>query len=71
MAEMGRSTRSICNSSLISTLQRYFYLFVGVTLRIRAAWTKWRPVRVVHFDKLVPIKLTGKFYRTVVKLALF
>jgi hypothetical protein len=41
-----------------------------VSRRISACWLKWRHASGVLCDKMVPQKLKGKFYRTVIRLAM-
>ncbi|KAF3656754.1 putative U-box domain-containing protein 34-like [Capsicum annuum] len=41
-----------------------------ITNRIGAGWMKWRLASGVLCDKKVPLKLKGKFYRVVVRLAM-
>ena len=35
-----------------------------VTHRIKAGWTKWRNASGVLCDRRIPLRLTGKFYKT-------
>lgn len=41
-----------------------------VNHRIKAGWVKWRQVSGILYDKTVPQKLKGKFYRTTVRPAM-
>ena len=38
--------------------------------RIKVAWSKWRDLSGVIYDKKVPIKLKNKLYKTVVRHAM-
>ncbi|GJX62682.1 putative pre-mRNA-processing factor 6-like [Tanacetum coccineum] len=41
-----------------------------VTHRIQAGWLKWRAATGILYDKNVPLKLKGKFYRVVIRPAM-
>jgi hypothetical protein len=41
-----------------------------VSHRIRAEWVKWRQVSGILYDKKVPNKLKGKFYRMRIRPAM-
>jgi hypothetical protein len=41
-----------------------------VSHRIKVGWVKWRQASSILYDKNVPNKLKGKFYRTSIRLAL-
>ena len=41
-----------------------------VNHRIKAGWMKWRQASGILWDKRVPQKLKGKFYRTAVRPAM-
>jgi hypothetical protein len=41
-----------------------------VSHRIRAEWVKWSQASGVFYDKKVPNKLKGKFYRTAIRPAM-
>jgi hypothetical protein len=53
-----------------SILQSEGEINEDVSHRIRAGWVKWRQACSVFYDKKVPNKLKGKFYRTVIRLAM-
>ena len=38
--------------------------------RIKAAWSRWSDLSGVIYDKKVPMKLTSKLYKTVVRPAM-
>ena len=38
--------------------------------RIKVAWSRWRDLSGVIYDKKVPVKLTSKLYKTVVRPAM-
>ena len=40
-----------------------------VRYRISASWLKWRQASGILYDKRVPQKLKGKFYRTAIRPA--
>jgi hypothetical protein len=52
-----------------SMLQSEGEILEDVSHRIRTGWVKWRQTSGVLCDK-VPNKLKGKFYRTVIRLAM-
>ena len=41
-----------------------------VNYRIKARWMKWRQASGILYDKRVPQKLRGKFYRTAIRPAM-
>jgi hypothetical protein len=51
---------------LRSMLQREGDTDEDVSQRIKVGWIKWRQTSRVIYDKRVPHKLKGKFYRTVI-----
>jgi hypothetical protein len=51
-------------------LQRYGDIDEDVRNRIKAGWMKWRQASGVLYDKRVPQKLKGKFYRTMIRPAM-
>ena len=51
-------------------LQRDRDIDKDVSHRIKVGWMKWRQASGVLCDKRVPQKLKGKFYRTVIRLAM-
>ena len=53
-----------------SMLQRYGDIDEDVRNRIKAGWMKWRQASGVLYDKRVPQKLKGKFYRTMIRPAM-
>jgi hypothetical protein len=53
-----------------SMLQNEGEIDEDVSHKIRARWVKWRQASGVICDKKVPNKLKGKFYRTVIRLAM-
>ena len=38
--------------------------------RIKCGWTKWREASGILCDKRIPIRLKGKFYKAMVRLAM-
>jgi hypothetical protein len=50
-----------------SMLQKAWDIDEDVSHRIRAGWLKWRQASNVLCDPSVPLKLKGKFYRTVIR----
>ena len=50
-----------------SMLQKDGDIDEDVNHLIKAVWMKWRQVSSVLYDKRVPQKLKGKFYRTAVR----
>lgn len=42
-----------------------------VTPEIKEDWAKWRQNSEILCDKQIPLKLKGKFYRTVVRPTIF
>jgi hypothetical protein len=42
-----------------------------VNHRINAGWMKWKNASRVLCDRRIPIKLKGKFYKIVIRLAMF
>jgi len=55
---------------LRSIVQNNREIEADVSHRIQARWLKWRRASGVLCDKKVPLKLKGKFYRTVVRPAM-
>ena len=55
---------------LVSMLQRDGDIDADVSHRIKAGWIKWRQVSGILYDKRVPQKLKGKFYRTAIRPAM-
>jgi hypothetical protein len=53
-----------------SMLQKNGNIDEDVSHRIKASWLKWRQASAVLCDPRVPLKLKGKFYRTVIRLAI-
>ena len=53
-----------------SMLQRDRDIDADVSHRIKAGWIKWRQVSGILYDKRVPQKLKGKFYRTAIRPAI-
>jgi len=53
-----------------SMLQRDGDIDEDVSHRIQAGWMKWRQASGILFDKRVPQKLKGKFYRTAIRPAM-
>ena len=49
-----------------SMVQKNAYIDEDVRHRISAGWLKWRQASGVLFDRRVPQKLKGKFYRTLI-----
>ena len=41
-----------------------------ITRRIQAGWRSWRDVSGILCDRKMPVKLKGKFYKTVVRPAM-
>jgi hypothetical protein len=50
-----------------SMLQNNGDIDEDVSHRIKAGWLKWRQASAVLGDPMVPLKLKGKFYRTVIR----
>ena len=38
-----------------------------VTHRIKAGWTKWRNASGVLWDRHIPLRIKGKFYKTAIR----
>jgi hypothetical protein len=53
-----------------SMLQKNGDIDEDVSHRIKAGWLKWRQASDVLCDPMVPLKLKGKFYRTVIRPAM-
>ena len=53
-----------------SMLQRDEDINADVSHRIKAGWIKWRQAFSILYDKRVPQKLKGKFYRTAIRPAM-
>ena len=53
-----------------SMLQRHGDIDEDVSHRIKAGWMKWHQASGVLYDKRVPQKLKGKFYRTTIRPAI-
>jgi hypothetical protein len=53
-----------------SMLQKNGDIDKDVSHRIKAGWLKWRQASGVLCDPMVPLKLKGKFYRTVIRPAM-
>ena len=53
-----------------STLQKDGDVDADVCHRIKVGWMKWRQVSGILYDKRVPQKLKGKFYRTTIRPAM-
>ena len=52
-----------------SMLKRDGDIDADVSHRIKAGWIKWRQASGILYDKRVPQKLKGKFYRTAIRPA--
>jgi hypothetical protein len=50
-----------------SMLQKNGDIDEDISHIIKAGWLKWRQVSNVLCDPMVPLKLKGKFYRTVIR----
>ena len=55
---------------LRSMLQRDGDIDADVSHRIKAGWIKWRQTSSILYDKRVPQKIKGKFYRTAIRPAM-
>jgi hypothetical protein len=55
---------------LRSMLQKDEDIDEDLSHRIKASWSKWRKISGVLCDPRVPLKLKGKFYRTVIRSAM-
>jgi hypothetical protein len=53
-----------------SMLQKDGDIDEDLSHRIKSGWLKWRQVSDVLCDPWVPLKLKGKFYRTVIRLTM-
>ncbi|CAN6716432.1 unnamed protein product [Malus baccata var. baccata] len=53
-----------------SILQKNEELDGDLNHRIQAGWMKWKSASGVLCDRRMPLKLKGKFYRTVIRLAM-
>jgi hypothetical protein len=53
-----------------SMLQKNGDIDENVNHRIKAVWLKWRQASDVLCDPMVPLKLKGKFYKTVIRPAM-
>ena len=53
-----------------SMLQKDGNIDEDVRYRISAGWLKWRQASGVLYDRRVPQKLKGKFYRTAIRPAM-
>ena len=53
-----------------SMLQKDGDIDEDVRYRISAGWLKWRQVSSILYDRRVPQKLKGKFYRTMIRPAM-
>jgi hypothetical protein len=53
-----------------SMLQKDGDIDEDVSHRIKTDWLKWRQASGVLCDRRVPVKLKGKFYRTVIRPAM-
>jgi len=53
-----------------SMLQRDGDIDEDVSHRIKAGWMKWRQASGILYDKRVPLKLKGKFYRMAIRPAM-
>ena len=51
-------------------LQRDGDIDADISHRIKARWIKWRQASGILYDKRVPQKLKGKFYRTTIRQAM-
>jgi hypothetical protein len=50
-----------------SMLQRDGDIDEDVSHRIKAVWMKWHQAYSVLYDRIVPQKLKGNFYRTMIR----
>jgi hypothetical protein len=50
-----------------SLLQKNGDIDEDVSHRIKASWLKWRQASGILYDSRVPLKIKGKFYRTVIR----
>ena len=53
-----------------SVIQKDGKIHEDVMHRIKTGWLKWRNASGVLCDGKIPLKLKGKFYRTIIRLVL-
>ena len=53
-----------------SMLQRDRDIDADISHRIKVEWIKWQQASSILYDKRVPQKLKGKFYRTTIRLTM-
>ncbi|XP_074322887.1 uncharacterized protein LOC141659860 [Apium graveolens] len=59
-----------CFKYLGSIIDSNMYIVSDVTYRIKAGWVKWRATTRVLYDKGIPLKLNGTFYKAMVRPSL-
>ena len=67
---INKSTNLKLTSSLGTSIEEEGGMETEIAKRVGAGWMNWKKCSGVLCDKRMPVKLKGKVYRTVVKVAI-